>query len=673
MATIDKLLGLLEGQNVAKKLKASKRKEIADNVIEGYKIDRRSRQEWEARCEEAIKFAKQITPPKSFPWEGASNVVFPLLTVASNVFAARTYPEIVKEGRIVKTAVIGSDPDGSKMERADRVSSHMSYQRLVESDTWEPDLDKLLHILPIIGVCFRKVYYDPINDITQSDLCSPQDIVLNHTEPSLDKAYRVTHRYSLNKNEILEKIRNGYFINFDVDNLETLPQEDHWDTNLDDLTTLDHEENNNQKCEFLEVHTFLDLDGDGYEEPWIVVVDKANRETLGIYPRFDPEGIKTDEKGTILKITPIQYFVDYHFLPSPDGGFYSLGYGHIMYPLNQAINSLINQLIDSGTLSNTNSGLVARNLKIKGGSLNLKMGEWVPVDPGTTGRLQDSVFPFQFKDPSPVLLQLLGLVINSAKEIASINEVITGEAKPQNSPAHSVMELSNQGMKLFSSIAKRLYRSLKKEFGLIYKLNGEFLDQESYFNYHDKKMAIVKQDYNDDDIDIAPIADPQMSSDIQRTMQANAITQLLQNQAILPELKINNVVREFFESLKIPEEKVNEFVFTPEEKAQMQQQQGPNPEMMKMQLETQKMQKDFEVKMAQVERANRELELKYLDLMKKYEIKDAETAEKQARMQADANFKNAQADNMDAKLDIERDKVEVMKRKVKSETKNKAQ
>lgn len=673
MATVDKLFSLLEAENIAKKLSADDRKKIADDIIRGYKIDRESRSEWEARCVEAIKFAKQITKPKSFPFDGASNVIFPLLTIAANTFAARVYPEIVKEGRIVKGLVLGADPDGSKSDRANRVSSHMSYQRLIQSETWESDLDQLLHILPIIGVCFRKVYFDPVTGMPQSDLCSPQDIVLNHTEKSIEKAYRVTHRYTLNKNEIYEKMRSGYFIKMDMDKLQVMPLEDIWQTSLDDNAHYEpDEDNNNQKLEILEVHTYLDLDKDGYEEPWIVVVDKANREVLGIYPRFDQDDINVDDEGNLVSITPINYFVDSHFLPSPDGGFYSLGYGHVLYPLNSAINSLMNQLIDSGTLANTNSGLIGRNLKIKGGSLKVKMGEYIPVEVGTTGRIQDSVFPFQFKDPSPTILQLLGLVINSAKEIASINDVLTGEAKPQNSPAHSVMELSNQGMKVFSSITKRLYKSLKKEFKLLYKLNSEYLDQDEYFNYHDRPMAISQQDYNMEGVDIVPIADPNMSSDVQRTLQAQAMAQLMQNQHILPEMKINNVVREFFEALKVPEEKIDQFVFTPEEKMQMMQAQGqqPNPEMLKIQLDMEKAQKDFEVKMAQVERANRELELKYLDLMKKYELKDAETAEKQARMMADAKFKQAQADTMDDKLEIERDKVEVMRQKAQQERAN---
>lgn len=666
MAKVDKLLGLLQSENVASKLSKERRREIADKVIRGYTVDRRSRSQWEERCEDAIKLAKQITEPKNFPWEDSADVVIPLLTVASNVFAARTYAEIIETDRIVKVLPVGDDPQELKRDRAERVSAHMSYQRLVQSDTWEPDTDKLLHMLPIVGVCFRKVYYDAVSGIIESDLCSPQDIVVNHTVSGLDKAYRITHRYTLNKNEIIEKIRSNYFIDFDIEKSDKMV-----DTSLDWDTSLDSgeysKEEDNVVLEFLEQHTYLDLDGDGYEEPWIVIVSKANNETVGIYPRFDPEEIKVGPKGQILKIKPTQYFIDYHFLPSPDGGYYSMGYGHILYPLCTAINTLTNQLIDAGTLSNTNCGLLSRTLKIKGGSLKMQMGEFKPVDPGTTGRIADSVHEFQFKPPSNVLFQLLGLLMDSAKQIASINEVMMGEAKPQNAPASSVMELASQGKRVFSAIAKRLYRSLKREFQLLYDLNGQFLEPQEYFNFHDNQLAVSRQDYSPVGLDIYPIASPEMDSETKRTMQANAITTLMQNPAIMGELKINNVVREFFRALDIPKDRVDTFVFTMEEKQAMSQQQQPDIEQQKLQLEMQKMEKDFQIKAAQNEKANRELELKYLDLQKKYALKEAETAEKQARMLADAHYKQAQADTMSKKLDIEQDKVDAMRQKARNE------
>lgn len=647
MATLDKLLSLLEAQNIADELDHDKLMKIGDRVCHDYKADRESRKEWEDRCQDAIKLAKQIVEHKTFPWDGASNVVFPLLTTAANVFASRTYPEIIRDDKVVKVAVFGDDADGMKRQRADRISSHMSYQRLVESDTWEPDTDKLLHILPIVGVCFRKVYFDTLTGTPQSDLCNPEDIVIHHDCPSIEKAQRITHRYFLTKNEMIEKMRSGMFRDLD---LETLDDgrgvaDDLWDTTLDSPgDKYEQSEESYKRFEILEQHAFYDLDGDGYEEPYILIVHKGSKKVLGIFPRFDKdEDINYDDKGEIINIKAEQYFVDYHFLPSPDGGFYSLGYGHLLYPLNEAINSIMNQLVDAGTLANTQSGLVSRQLKIKGGTIEMQMGKFTPVDSGMTGRLSDSVYPFPFKEPSPTLLQLLGLMIDSAKEMAAINDVLTGQALPQNAPASSVAELATQGMKLFNSIAKRLYRSLKKEFKLLYNLNRIYLSEEAYFNFHDKQLSIGNEDYEDKSMDIAPVADPNMSAEIQRSMKAQALQMIAQNPSIQPYLKGRNVAEEIFKSLRYADTDIPKFVVSEEELAQQQQQQGPSPEEQKMMMDAQKMQQDYESKIKEHEIKAQELQIKLLEAMQKYELKLGETDERQLKARADAAYKDALA------------------------------
>lgn len=644
MTTLDKLLELTKDGNIAAKLDEEQLNKIAEKVIEGYQIDRESRAEWEKRCEDAIKFAKQIVPQKSFPWDGAANVVYPLLTVACNVFAARIYPEIIKDDKVVKVAVFGEDADNSKRARADRVSAHMSYQRLEESDTWEPDTDKLLHILPLVGVCFRKVYFDTDTGMPQSDLCAPEDIIVNHNTASLGKAQRITHRYYITKNDLVSRIRQGFYRDVDIDKLNNEVRNDGWDTSLDD------KKSNTQDIEYeiLEQHTFYDLDGDGYEEPYICFVLKNNSTVLAIQPRFSMDyDVDYSEAGEIIKIKPETYFVDYHFLPSPDGGFYSLGYGHVLYPLNKAINSILNQLIDAGTLANTQSGLISRQLKIKGGKLEMQMGQFTPVDAGTTGRVSDAIFPFPFKEPSPVLMQLLGLVIESAKEIAAINDVLTGAALPQNAPANSVSELASQGMKLHSSIAKRLYRSLKKEFQLLYKLNQEYLSPEVYFEFHDQQQAISQADYEGKSLNIKPIADPNMSSEMQRTAKVNGLIQVSQHQLAPQYLKGRTVFEEMIRALKFDDAQIKALVKSDEELAQEAQNRQPSIEQQELQLEMQKIQLKAQVDVAAAQDKQRATEIKYIEMMRKYDIKVDESEEKQMKTLSEANYKDRMAGSVE--------------------------
>ena len=651
MSTIDKLSALVEKGNLAQGLKEEKLQEIGARVCHEYTLDRTSRKNWEDQVKEALKFSKQMADPKTFPWAGCSNVIFPLLTTAANTFTSRVYPEVVKGSKVVNIGVCGPDPDGSRALSAMRIANHMNYQCLIQSDTWEPDFDKLLHMLPIIGTCFKKVYFDPISGMPQSDLCSPEDIVIHNTVTSIEKAPRITHRYFLSKNEVIEKMRSGYFLKSDIDEKLAVAQgSERWNTSLDST-----QENNFGEDEFFEIleqHRFEDLDEDGYREPYIVVVDKSSETVLGIYPRFEiEEDVKIDSDGSIIHIAPTTYFVDFHFIRSPDAGFYSLGYGHILYPINKAINSLINQLIDAGTLSNTQSGIMSKALNLKQGMLGSKMGEFHVANVGTTAKLEDYIYEFRFKEPSPVLMSLLQLLISAAKEIASINDVLTGNADVSNSKASSVFEIANQGMKVFSSIAKRLHRSLKKEFTLLFDLNKDYLADSMFFNYGGMMNQILREDYSEKNIDIAPVADPNMSSDSDRTMRATAITQFLQVQPILPLLRLPEIAKEFFRAVNISDEEMNKFVLTDQELAQQQQNAKPSPQEIVAQAQAIMFQARAQAMQAESGIKAQDSETKRLEVIKKYEIRQDETTERQIRLAAQAELAFAQAEAVKVSAD----------------------
>jgi hypothetical protein len=57
----------------------------------------------------AMDIALQVRKPKNYPFDGAANIKYPLVTVAALQFGARAYPAIVDGSRIVKAMVVGND------------------------------------------------------------------------------------------------------------------------------------------------------------------------------------------------------------------------------------------------------------------------------------------------------------------------------------------------------------------------------------------------------------------------------------------------------------------------------------------------------------------------------------------------------------------------------------
>ena len=138
-----------DSENVAELLDEDQLEKLGFNVCEEYDLDIESRSDWEGNIDKWIKLALQVPENKTYPWPNAANIKYPLLTTASLQFSSRAYPALIPSTNVVRGRVIGFDETGDKIERANRVSKHMSYQILEEMPDWEEQMDRLLFALPI--------------------------------------------------------------------------------------------------------------------------------------------------------------------------------------------------------------------------------------------------------------------------------------------------------------------------------------------------------------------------------------------------------------------------------------------------------------------------------------------------------------------------------------------
>ena len=508
--------------NIADSLDKDQLLKIGSTCARGYKADKNSRKEWEENLEKWTKLALQITEKKTYPWPNASNVKFPLLSTASMQFAARAYPALVPaDGNIVKCKVVGSDLDGSKEARAIRVSKHMSYQLLQEMDDWEEEMDRLLIALPIAGTVFKKTYWDSIKQKNCSHLIYPKNLVVNYWAKNLESAERKTEIFEMSKRIVKEKQLAKIYLDKDLGDPSLGKVEQ---STSNPSGTKPNEDDETTPYIILEQHTFLDLDKDGYPEPYIVIFEESTETVLRITARYNESGISIGEKGEVLKIEPLEYYTKYSFFPNPDGGFYDIGFGRLLGSINHSVDTLINQLIDAGTLSNLQSGFIGKGLRIKMGDSRFTPGEWKVVN-ATGADIKSQIFPMPVRDPSDVLFKLLELLSQSAKELASIAEIMVGKMPGQNTPATTTMATVQEGQRLFTAVYKRVYRSMAEEFRKLYKLNAEYLDPQEEIDVLDE--PVNQSDYTGNANDIVPSADPTTSSQEARTQKAERLAQLL--------------------------------------------------------------------------------------------------------------------------------------------------
>lgn len=543
----------IESSNLCDRFSSADLRRLGEWVWAGYNRDKHSRVQWEKRTQAAMDLALQLQKDKNFPWPGCSNIAFPLVTIAVLQFHSRAYPAIINGTRIVKARVVGPDPSGKKRERADRVSTHMSWQVLEEDRDWEEQHDRLLINLPCVGSAFVKSYYSTSKGYNESELVLAKDLVLDYWAKSVEECPRKTHIIPLFRNDLHERIARGTFRDVSKESWYQEPAA----PQLDPQTIRENERKGikppqtDETTPFigLEQHCEVDLDGDGYAEPYIITIEETSKDVLRIVTGFDREADiervgSGPRKGEIIKIHALQYFTKYGFIPSPDGGIYDIGFGILLGPLNEATNSLINQLVDTGTMSNTAGGFLGRGAKIRGGVYTFAPLEWKRVD-STGDDLRKSIFPLPVREPSKVLFQLLSLLINYTNRVSGSTDIMVGENPGQNTPAETSRTMVVQGEKIYSAIFKRVWRSMKEEFKKLYILNGIHLDVRTAFG---NGGLALKEDYLGNPDDVVPAADPNITSDEIQLRQAVA---LKQSAATTPGYDLAEVEHRYLTALKV--------------------------------------------------------------------------------------------------------------------------
>jgi chaperonin GroES len=516
--------------NIATLLKKEDLTTIGVQIVRDFDNDLNSRSSWEKRTEASLKLALQVAETKNFPWANASNVKFPLITIAALQYHARSYPVLIDSDLPVKCRVVGQDKDGLRGERASRVEEHMSFQILEEDEDWESEMDKVLITQPIIGCAFKKTYYDPVKKHNISENVLAKDLVVNYWTKSLETAPRISHVLQRSTNEIYERVARGLWL--DVAEGRRQQQaivaiSDSLQSAQDRAQGLMPPEPNDSSTpiEIIEQHCHIDFDDDGYAEPYIVYVRRDNKQVARIVARYSQTDIERNDKNTILSIKAEHYFTKYPFIPSPDGGFYDLGFGVLLGPLNESINTIINQLVDAGTMANTAGGFLSRGIKLRGGNYSFNPMEWKHVD--TTGDdLRKGIVPLPVREPSQVMFTLLNLLINYGERIGGSVDILSGQNPGQNTPAETTRTMAEQGMKVFNGIFKRTHRSLKQEFRKLYRLNQIFITESTPYVSNGQNAGIVlADDYKGPVTDVMPTSDPSITSESQRINQAASIAQ----------------------------------------------------------------------------------------------------------------------------------------------------
>jgi len=638
VASVPLLLQLaqIEG-DISGELDAETLAKLGAQVKEDYDRDLQSRDEWEKVAKDGLRALSQDygSEAKDFPWPGASNVRYPLLIAAVQQFNARAYPAIIKGDEAVTVKVVGADkgmpqfgldgqpvlqvqgmpvamtpagpavmtpqgpqplPDGvqpepvwlrepgAKAKRAKRVADLMNATLFYRMDNWEGETDALVSQLAAIGVEFRKVWFDPMTGEHRSVFVPALNLVVNNEAKSLESAPQVTERL---EGVFPHEIRRDQLIGLYRD----------VDFGLDE---------DKEPRLLLEQYCRFDLDRDGVPEPYIVTLDDKSGTVLRVIANFGPEDIRVTQDGAVGYIEPRCPYVKYEFMPHPEAKFYNIGLAHILHQYGEVINTLINQMIDGNTAATAGGGFIGSGLRIQGqgqsSSIRFRPGEYKTV-PVSGAALRDGIYERTFPQINAVMFNLLDLILGAAKEMASIKDVLTGDAS-NNGQVGTTLALIEQGLQVFTAVYKRIYRGLRNEFAKLFANMGRYATeatQQDYVELLDDPAADFAKDFNAADQDIRPVSDPTAVTKQQKLARGQFILQTLQPLQLAGG-DIREAMRRVYESADI--EDVDKLLPQPQ----------PNPaQEMAMQLDMAGKQADIEAKQAKARRDDAEAQATVVD------------------------------------------------------------
>jgi hypothetical protein len=491
---------------------------LGSKMYENYMDYKTSRKDWERTYTQGLELLGFNYDDRTEPFKGASGATHPVLAEAVTQFQALAYKELLPAEGPVRTQIIGM-PTPDKEAQSQRVKQFMNYQIMSEMPEYEAEFDQMLFYLPLAGSSFKKVYYDEIMQRAVSKFVPADDIVVPYTATSLDDCESIIHRVRMSENELRKQQVAGFYRDIEIN--PSYMQEtssEKAERELDGTS----KGRDQRMYTLLECHVDLDLEGfedvrpdgepTGIKIPYVVTVEEGTRKVLSIRRNY--------EIGDAQK-NKINYFVHFKFLPGL--GFYGFGLTHMIGGLSRTATAALRQLLDAGTLSNLPAGFKMRGIKMRDEAQSIQPGEFRDVDaPG--GNLKDAFMTLPFKEPSQTLLQLMGVVVQAGQRFASIADLQVGDGNQQAAVGTTVAMLE-RGSRVMSSIHKRMYAAMKKEFTILARVFKLYLPPVYPYDVIGGQNQIKQTDF-DDRVDILPVADPNIFSQTQRISLAQTEMQL---------------------------------------------------------------------------------------------------------------------------------------------------
>jgi chaperonin GroES len=524
--------------NLAETLPEGQMDEVAQEFLDLISKDKEARKKRDEQYEEGIRrTGLGDDAPGGAQFQGASRVVHPMLTEVCVDFSARAIKEIFPAEGPAKDYIVG-DETAEKVAKARRKTRYLNWQMTQQMPEFRAELEQLLTQVPLGGAQYLKLSYDPNKKRPVPLFIGIDDVYLPYAATNFYSAERKTHVQYVTEIEYLQRVRSGMYR--DVDLAPTTMEPD-----------ISKSEKANNKIEgrdssaydvdglrtIFEIYAIADLEEEYGLAPYILSIDKVTGKVLSIYRNWE-EGDETLEE--------MQWIIEFPFVPWR--GAYPIGIPQMIGGISAAATGALRALLDSAHIANF-PGM----LKLKGGR---EGGQSERVDPTEVKEIEGGAFsddirkiamPLPFNQPSPVLYQLLGFLVDAGKGVVrtTLEDIADNQG---NMPVGTQLARIEQGMVVFNAIHARLHDAMGRTLKVLHRINAMYLENDEVKD--ETGQLLVRRSDFEGPMDVVPVSDPNIFSEAQRFAQVQALSQ---RAMALPQVyNIRKVEERILQQLRIP-------------------------------------------------------------------------------------------------------------------------
>lgn len=528
-------------KNLAEDMEETDLNRICTELIDLVEYDKKAREDRDKIQAKAIERTGLTENNGKAAFVGASEATHPMLSKAYVDYQSRTIHEIMPANGPVKDFIPGT-PTEDRVEKARRKVAFMNWQFKVQIPEFRPELEQLLGAQIVGGSQYSRLVYDSRKRRPVFIFVATDDVYLPYAASNLYSAERITYVEHITEFEFKARIRSGLYRKIDAVSSVSTPEQSKSQVKSDEVEGKSPNAYNEDGLrDVYLVETYADIEelaaGEAPQvagrtqtdssqnvdetetepKPYLITLDRHSNKVLAIVRNWD----KDDET-----FQPLQWLIEWPLIPWR--GAQSVGLGQLIGSLAGACTGGLRALLDSALVNNLATLLKVKGANTSGQTLDLDYGKITEIEGGIAGDndIRKLIMAVPWNPPSMALFQLLGMMTEYGEEVIKTAFQSLAETANPNMPVGTTLALIEQGMKVLSAIHLRLHNSMDHVIQVLHRINRMYLTDEQIMDSTGEQMAL-RSDF-EGPLDVVPVSDPEVFSDIQRFAQMQVVAQRAQ-------------------------------------------------------------------------------------------------------------------------------------------------